>query len=88
MSKFGWHSVCSLSLRLRSVLFHHNNYLMPINIIVFFPIIKVAVDDSPLHKDSNRSVREIEKKKCTGFSINLVGKITNNRSLERVFKQQ
>ena len=63
MSKFGWHSVCSLSLRLRSVLFHHNNYLMPINIIVFFPIIKVAVDDSPLHKDINRSVREIGKKK-------------------------
>ena len=38
--------VCGMSFRLHSVLFHHNNYLIPINVIVFFPIIKVTVDDS------------------------------------------
>lgn len=62
MSKCGWRSVCRLSFRLRSVLFHHNNYLMPINVIVFFPIIKVTVDDSRLHKDINRSEKQTESK--------------------------
>lgn len=54
MSKFGWRSACSLSFRLASVLFHHSNYLMSINVIVFFPIIKVTVDGSRLQKDINR----------------------------------
>lgn len=35
---------------------------MPINVIVFFPIIKVTVDDSRLHKDINRSEEQTENK--------------------------